>query len=51
MAQCKSNRHVQFAGGQTFNWIYDPYYAQGLFYLFYLAKIFIQETANSAGMA
>lgn len=28
MKQCKDHRHVQFQGG-PFNWIYDPYYAQG----------------------
>ncbi|XP_022805551.1 A disintegrin and metalloproteinase with thrombospondin motifs 6-like [Stylophora pistillata] len=26
--QCKDHRHVQFQGG-PYNWIYDPYYAQG----------------------
>ena len=30
MTQCKSNRHVQFVGGPL-KWIYDPYYAQGLY--------------------
>ena len=46
MEQCKSNRHVQFAGGRTYNWIYDPYYAQG-FYLFILFKQLKNEIDNN----
>ncbi|XP_067058083.1 A disintegrin and metalloproteinase with thrombospondin motifs 6-like [Acropora muricata] len=26
--QCKSNRHIQFQGGKTYDWIYDPRFAQ-----------------------
>lgn len=29
MKQCKANRNVQFEGGVTYNWIYDPYYSSG----------------------
>lgn len=30
MKQCKDKRNVQFGGGVTYNWIYDPYYSSGL---------------------
>jgi len=29
MKQCKDKRNVQFGGGVTYNWIYDPYYSTG----------------------
>ena len=30
MKQCKAKRNVQFGGGVTYDWIYDPYYSSGL---------------------